>query len=256
MAGSPHPHERIEMSTAKRHGEYWEYEDYAELVDRVMRGQTVSEIASGMSRTPSAVQSRLRLMAGLGARTVATGRALDRLAERLDTPSYDWECLLSEYERSRGRHLWLPEDDALLRRGWRGQDPLPVLADWIDVSEHAVVQRLIRLGIAESLVEVVDRLGSRKNGPVAQRYRLAKHSADMTVHVLHVDGLPGRTTPHIEVTFTEEEAHERRDQLLAPVPPDASAGVVWTIAGRVPGSSGRGSTRSETGLDASALRPA
>lgn len=66
------------------------------------------------------------------------------------------------------------------------------------------------------------------------------------MQVLHVEGLPGQAGPHLEVAFTADEAQVRRDLLLTPVPPDASAGVVWTIAGRVPGDGVRGSTQTES----------
>ena len=201
------------MSAAKRHGEYWEYAEYAELVARVLGGESDHEIARALSRRPSAIRARARWLVGLDGRTVPESRALDRLAERLDNPNYDWEALLAEHARGQGGHLWMPEDDALLRRGWRDRDPLGVTAELLDVGELAVVHRLIRLGIAGSLVEVVDRLGCSKDGPVALRYRLAKHHADVTVNVLHVEGLPDGVSPHIEVTFTEEEVHKRLAEL-------------------------------------------
>ena len=111
------------MTITKRHGEYWEHEEYEELIDRVLAGETEHAIARALSRTPSAIRSRVRWLLSLDGTRVSEGGALDRLADRLDTPGFDWEALLSEHARA-AKASPTPSLHRPLSRSWTSGPPI------------------------------------------------------------------------------------------------------------------------------------
>lgn len=172
---------------ASPQGDDWEYEDYADLVDGLRRGLDVPALAGALDRSRRSVQAAIKRLTPV-AEGLTSAQALTWLRERLAEGEYPW--LVAVWEWVPGIAVWSPAEDALLTAGWAAGTPLPVLASRLGVAEVTVMRRLIRFGLAASVVEVVDWLGCSPGDAVEQRYRRAVGGQEAPVFaaVVEIDG--------------------------------------------------------------------
>lgn len=88
-------------------------------------------------------------------------------------PDFGWEPLVRTVHQQEGIPYWDTASDLALITGWGNPDPprMQQLCDDLDVDEDRIAQRCFRLGLAQTRVEVVDRVGADENGhlhPIAQ----------------------------------------------------------------------------------------
>jgi hypothetical protein len=169
---------------ANPNGDEWEYEDYAALVDGVRQGLDTATLAAQLDRSHGAVQAAIKRLTPV-AEGLRGPKAVAWLRARLTEGDYPW--LVAVWEWAPGIVVWSAAEDAALTAGWAAGTPLPVLASRLGVAEVTVMRRLIRLGLAASVVEVVDWLGCSTGGAVEQRYRLAVGGSAATVFAAVVE---------------------------------------------------------------------
>ncbi|MDQ4504304.1 hypothetical protein [Sinomonas sp. ASV322] len=162
-----------------RHSLMWESVDYQRIYEGFRLGLVDEEVASLVGRSPSAIASRLRLLyaTGMGddSRSVRKG-GFDVFREFIDAESEtEWMERARLTHKGRGLPWWDETADALLQTAWEAREPaMPALAEQLEMREDQIAARLIRLGIADATVAVVDRLGCTPGGLVDIRARLAR----------------------------------------------------------------------------------
>ena len=121
-----------------------------------------------------------------------------------------------------------------MRQAWAAGTPdLAQLAARLDVSEVLLVQQMIRLGLAGSLLEVTDHLGCAPGGTVDFRRTMQLDQARYTVHVLVV--LDGAGLHHVSVHPEHHLAQELGEQLVVELREQGCANAQWQVAARQPG---------------------
>jgi hypothetical protein len=213
---------------ANRHGDDWEYEDYAALVDALRNGLDIAALAAHLDRSPGAVQAAINRLTPVG-EGLRGAKAVAWLRTRLAEGDYPW--LVAVWERTPGIGVWSAAEDAVLTAGWAVGTPLPVLASRLGVPEVTVLRRLIRLGLAAGVVEVVDWLGCSPGGAVEQRYRLAVAGSDATVFAAVVE-VGGRL--RVSVHSSRDAATAAIEEDLRLVDDDAEVGR-WAVRRCAPG---------------------
>ena len=174
--------------TPHRHREWWTDERNAELVDLIVTGFPIEEVASRAGRTVDAIRSQcVNLTAPtLGIRKTS---AFERLRELLtNVPGYDWRQALRDRAKLRRAIYWDNDMNAVLREGWEQRRTAPELANEFGTSEVEVARQLLRLGVAETSGAVVARLGADPHGTLAGQVRMAEDRTASAVCVLIVDG--------------------------------------------------------------------
>ncbi|OXR40271.1 hypothetical protein B7C42_07696 [Nocardia cerradoensis] len=177
--------------TPHRHREWWTDERNAELVDLMLAGLPIEEVAARAGRTVDAIRGQC---VNLTPPTlwVRKPKAFERLQELLlDVPGYDWRQALRDRAKLRRGIYWDADMNAALRDGFEQRRTAPELADELGISEVEVAQQLLRLGLAESSGEVVARLGADPHGTLAGQVRMREDRAASAVCVLIVDGAHG-----------------------------------------------------------------
>lgn len=189
-----------------RHGETWTWTDFELLLQGLVNGLSLQQIAAELQRTPSAVEAQLPRLVPEDPKTQRGTKALiGWLRRRLtESPGYDWRAVLNSHSDDPYR-VWSPAEDDVLREGWTRRAGLPDLAAELQASEPAIVRRLIELGCADDVGEVFDRLGATSGGSVEARARLLRAELAEGVYVLVV-ARAGR--PIVSLHHSQKEAEE------------------------------------------------
>ncbi|MGW2410454.1 hypothetical protein ACWCXK_39025 [Streptomyces sp. NPDC001739] len=177
----------------ERSGERWSAAEYAQLARELGSGQDsdIEAIPEADGRTVSAIRSAAARM--ISADEKVPHRAAHRwVAERL-AEGYDWESVLRSRLLDDGIRYWSAEDDAAFTEAWTARCPLPELARRFQCGERAVAEQMMRLGLADTLIEVVNRLGAEPGGTLELRRVVV--SADAVSHAGHVALREGRASP-------------------------------------------------------------
>ncbi|GAA2533525.1 hypothetical protein [Pilimelia columellifera] len=168
-----------------RQGDIWTEHEYEQLIEWLGDGVTVAQIAQQLQRTPGAIHAQIKDLIPRDADVAMRGNAGREswLREQLaNDPHYDWRTVL----RSRtDRRFWSADDDQVVRLGWSDGTLLRQIAVRLDASESQVVQRIIDLGLAVDVADIVDRLGATPGGCVEARARLLRAELAEAVYVLH-----------------------------------------------------------------------
>jgi hypothetical protein len=191
-----------------RAGEPWDVPEYNQLVDELRNALPWADVAKAHGRSQGAVQGQALLMI-----PDTDGNPADKMLRELLTedPNYDWRTVL---RRNLGEyHLWFEADDATLRDAWQERTQLRDVAAAIGVAEMLVVSRLIKLGLARTLVEVTDRLGYTEGGTVHERRNVALDPALAQFTVLV--GWDQDRVSHVSIHLHAEDAELRRQQSCA-----------------------------------------
>ncbi|RZU46552.1 hypothetical protein EV385_6626 [Krasilnikovia cinnamomea] len=193
-----------------RHGEPWTEEDYARLMRCIAAGASLVEVAGELGRSSSGVQGQLRRLvpAEVPART-----RVEWLRAKLAEDGFDWRAALRASATTDASVVWLDDDDNRVRAGWSDRVALPTLAARLQRSESAVVARLIGLGLAANVVEVVDRIGASADGAVEARARLARAERVEAVYVVVVET---GDRPQVSVHHSREHAEQHRQEVAGP----------------------------------------
>lgn len=239
------------LPVADRSGTAWTDDQHRRLVAGLVDGLTVGALAEEFGRSTGAIRSRARLMVPVDEQRVGGETAVRRLRELLAAdPGYDWQAALTKSMRTKGTRSRTDAATARLLEAWEAGAPtLPDLARELGHDEAQLVRHLMTLRLADSLVEVVDRLGCSPDGLVEQRYRFARDVASASAWVLTVYGIPG-SPGHISLHRTEAEAAARRDELFRTGRGSDSSGALawWCIAHRSPGADNSGPSRQGTAV--------
>jgi hypothetical protein len=157
-----------------------------------------------------------------------------RLVEDLE---YDWQAVLNSRANAPYR-LWSEAEEQFLRDGWDRGAALPDLVLRLQVSEPAIVHRLIELGLATDVSEIVDRLGATPGGSIEARARLLRADLAEAIYVLVIvrAGRPITSLHHseegAEKAFREAVANsdnvESRPWVLRRTLDGRDAGLNWT----------------------------
>jgi len=222
-----------------RHGETWTWTDYELLLQGVFNGLTVEQIAAELMRTQGAIRAQLTRLVPDDAEIANAPRArMDWLRRRLaDDREYDWQAVLNSRANAPYR-LWSKTEGQFLRDGWDRGTALPDLVLGLQVSEPAIVHRLIELGLAADVSEIVDRLGATPGGSVEARARLLRAELAEPIYVLVIvrAGRPIASLHHseeeAETAFREavrnSDGSESRPWVLRRTLDGRDAGQSWT----------------------------
>ncbi len=172
----------------RRAYEWWTDELNTELVELLRTGMPIDELAlrTGRSKTALRAQCHKMLPPHFGGRT--RNQAVTDLSVLVADPSYDWREPLREFARRARSVYWDAEMNTALHYGWEAARPLEDLCGEFDASEIEVGRQLLRLGVAENMSEVAERLGCDPHSSMAARLRLAADRIGAAVWVLVVDG--------------------------------------------------------------------
>jgi hypothetical protein len=222
-----------------RHGETWTWTDYELLLQGVFNNLTVEQIAAELMRTQGAIRAQLTRLVPDDAEIANVPRArMDWLRRRLaEDPEYDWQAVLNSRANAPYR-LWSEKEEQFLRDGWDRGTALPDLVLRLQVSEPAIVHRLIQLGLAADVSEIVDRLGATPGGSVEARARLLRAEVAEGIYVLVIvrAGRPITSLHHgadgAEKAFREAVGNsdnaESRPWVLRRTLDGRDAGLNWT----------------------------
>lgn len=222
-----------------RHGETWTWTDYELLLEGAFNGLTVEQIAAELMRTEGAIRAQLTRLVPEDAEIARAPRArMDWLRRRsAEEPEYDWQAVLNSRANAPYR-LWSGTEEQFLRNGWDRRTALPDLVLRLQISEPAIVQRLIELGLAADVSEIVDRLGATLGGSVEARARLLRAELAEAIYVLVVvrAGRPITSLHHggegAEKAFREAvgkaDSDESRQWVLRRTLDGRDAGQNWT----------------------------
>lgn len=191
-----------------RAGAVWTSEEQVALLEGVRDGRPVEDLAVLLQRRESALVKRCKQMLPPGVHP-RQAEVDATLREYLADPAFDPYAHL----RANTGSVWSPDRDEVLRHGWQQARPIAVLTGELTVSEVEIAQRLVRLGLAESISAVVERLGSAPDGDLAARSRMSRDRAAAAVWVLVIDGLAsGR---HLSLHASREDAQSTLDEVAA-----------------------------------------
>lgn len=212
----------------RRLGEAWTEGECEQLLRDLAGGLTVEQIAARLQRTVGGVHGQIRHLVPDDVEVPRGTRGReDWLRRQLAVdPGYDWRAVLRSRTDSDASLLWTQADDDQLRAGWREATPLPELASRLQVSESAVVRRLLALGLAEHVAEVVDRLGASVGGSVEARARCMRGELAEALYVLVVENAP---RPKVTVHHSQADAE---DQLCRTVGDPAQSERRWWVLRR------------------------
>ncbi|SUH41066.1 hypothetical protein [Nocardia farcinica] len=244
----------------RRSGELWTDECNAELVELLRAGLPVEAIAEQAGRSVSALATQCRKMLPPDFDTRPT--AVEALRGVLADPDYDWRSPLRELARRARTVYWDAGMVDRLRQGWERATPLDDLCEEFEASEIDVARQLLRLGAAESMFDVVERLGCDPHGTLAGRLRIAADRCAAAVWILIVDGaLTGAKTQfgsagpglrHVSVHHDYDTADLRLAEVLLDhvVAGGRIQDVTTTIVERTIGDGAIGFNRFLTGSEA------
>lgn len=238
----------------RRYGSRWLDRDFADLIDLLRTDAEDLDIARQLGRTVSSIQRRIVELVP-GELELSRSAAAIWLRERLRAQEpYDWRATLRAYHDAANRPYFDDRDDALLHRAWAARQPLPTVSNLLRIDEFAIARHLLELGLARTLVEVVQRLGVTAGTDLDRRVRLSIERLGTAVHILIVDGLT--TGRHVSVHDDAESGHRELDRLLRQHDRDVDhtgdcagavlGGLTWTLAERTIAGSNTGATVHDT----------
>ncbi|MFE3447083.1 hypothetical protein ACFXNW_28960 [Nocardia sp. NPDC059180] len=167
----------------------WTDEKNTELVEMLRAQVPLEEICERTGGSPNAIGQHCMEMIPASYSGVTAKRAFEFLPVLLADPNYDWREPLRELRRATRSIYWDPDMDATLRQGWADAVPLEELAVELGASEIEIGRRLIGFGLAETMTEVVDRLGFGEDDTLSGRLRVAADREAAAVWVLIVDNV-------------------------------------------------------------------
>lgn len=200
-----------------RAGAPWTRDEDERLVQGLVDGLAVVDLAAVHGRTVGAVGGRLSCMVPEAteiddASAVAAGTAVPRgragrvewlREELLADPGYDWRAqrdqALGPYQR-----MWTPEEDARVTHAWETAERLENVSAALQVEGHVVVRRLIQLRLAAGYVEATDRCRCAPDSVSGVRRRLALSDAQTKVLVLVL--LVDHQVQHLSLHANEADA--------------------------------------------------
>jgi hypothetical protein len=234
----------------------WVDADYATVVGGLRAGLTEVEIAQRLGRTTRGLRRRWRWLLPPDV-DLPRAEIEDRLRATLTgDKDYDWRAALRCHHERTNRPYFDDLADKMLRQAWTARRALPEVAAALGgVDEFTIARQMIALGLAGSLVEVVEQLGATPGGVLDVRVRLAKERQGAAVWILIVDGLAiGR---HVSVHDTGNDAQTQLTALLdRHADPEATLGQVsWTIAHRAVEGGNTGDTRHDKLLPQPGAQP-
>jgi hypothetical protein len=160
----------------------WSDDEDEALVQELRDGLELDGIAEIHGRSIGAIRARVNRMVPDDEQHPTKRKArIEFLREQLRAGDYDWRTPL--HSRTSPLAWSLAEDDQL-RGAWKSRTRLVELADTMRRSEPMLVRRLVQLGLAADLLEIVDRLGCDPNGPLPARIAIARGAAGPIVHIL------------------------------------------------------------------------
>ncbi|WP_280222066.1 hypothetical protein [Nocardia neocaledoniensis] len=174
----------------------WTDEKNAELVEMLRAGVPLEEICDRTGRSPNAIRQHCVEMIPSSYRGVTPKRAFDFLPVLLADPTYDWREPLRELKRLNHGIYWDPDMDAILVQGWTDARPLTELSTELGASDLEVGRRLIGLGLAATMHEVVDRLGFGADDTLPERLRIDADRDAASVCILIVDNIASKAPGH------------------------------------------------------------
>lgn len=233
--------------TAKREGSWWCEQDYRLLFEAIACGMTDEQIAEHTERRVSAVRSRAHMLVSYG---TSKNTALALLRRVAAEPDFDWDPLVRMVHQHEGIPYWDTASDLALITGWGAVDPprMQQLCDTLGIDEDRIAQRCLKLELARTRVEVVDRFGADEQGALYLNARISTDKTSAAVWVLAVSAADGQIL-HLSTHPTSDAAAAACHGLAGTI--FASAPAQWTIAMRV---CGEGSVR-ETSTGTWDIRP-
>ncbi|MGC4994500.1 hypothetical protein [Nocardia salmonicida] len=176
-----------ETKARRRTYALWTDEKNAELVEMLRAGMPLEEICNRTGRSPKAIGLQCMKLIPADYRGVTAKTAVEFLPVLLVDPNYDWREPLRDLRRATRSIYWDPDMDAALQQGWAQTCPLDELAVVLGASEIEVGRRLISFGLAETMTEVVERLGVGEDDTLPGRLRVAADREAAAVWILIVD---------------------------------------------------------------------
>jgi hypothetical protein len=236
--------------TARRYGSRWLDRDFAELIELLRADAEDLDIACQLGRPVDSIRRRIVELVPPGLDRPRSQYG-DWLREQLraETP-YDWRAVLRAYHQARNRPYFDNRDGQLLRTAWATRQPLPELRVALGQDEFAIARHLLDLGLAGTLVEVVQRLGVTVGTDLDRRVRLSIERIGTAVHILIVDGLT--TGRHVSVHDDAAAGHRELDRLVGQHERgvgravDEPGPLTWTLAERAIAGGDTGATEHDT----------
>lgn len=201
---SPDVHDEVPSPNLRNAGVAWSDDEDEALVQELRDGLDLAGIAEIHGRSVGAVRSRASFMVSHDEdRPVSQKARVELLREHLAAGEYDWRSPLHAATKS---VPWTPEEDQVIRAGWEDSTRLVELADALRRSEPMLVRRLLELGLAQDLLEIVDRLGCDPDGPLRLRLATRRGAAGPLVYVLLGVDEDGQAI-HVSLHEFEQAAH-------------------------------------------------
>ncbi|MFC9898517.1 hypothetical protein ACFVMC_32905 [Nocardia sp. NPDC127579] len=226
----------------ERHWHEWDDQDYRIVVTGCLAGLADEEVARGAGRTLRALEQRAHVLLAPGNGN-GNGSAWRRLRQLLDRdPGYDWETVVRAYHADNDLPYFDQAVDDRLREVWAQTAPRPRawlrprrtagtgmrdLETELGLHEFLIARRLRYLGVADSLAEIVERLGASPEGALAARVRLMQDRQAIALHVLTLTDEAGAVL-HTSLHPNHAEAEKARDELAA----EEHSLTTWTIVER------------------------
>ncbi|MBZ6370930.1 MAG: hypothetical protein LBE44_03285 [Microbacterium hominis] len=218
----------------------WDEPAYQALFDALNEGLSDAELMERLGRTAGALSSRARkLLAALlvlDPEAVIPGRGLNGLRDLICGESdQDWMPLAREAHKIDGQMFWGSHEDNELTRAWEAQtETISAIASRLGTGDMVVVERLVRLGLAQDLKGAVGRLGVAPGSLLDVRQRIADGNT-VEQWVLAFSDAEGRVLD-ISIHANETDARQAIDWKRERVLRHADLYVArWTLACRVMG---------------------
>lgn len=209
-----------------RHGEAWSEREFEHIVFDLADGLTIEHIGQRLQRTAGSVRGQLARLVPKDVVVKVRDREEWLRAQLAANPGYDWRAVLRSHADSDEHLIWMADEDRQLQAGWRAATRLPELAAQLRMSESAIVSRLVALGIAGNVADVVDRLGAASRGSVEARARLARGERAEAVYVLVVE------TAHRPLLSVHHSQASAEDQLRRTVEDPGQPEPRWWVLRR------------------------
>jgi hypothetical protein len=149
------------VGSPARRGQAWLWDEFVQLAQELADPQlSLKAVAEAHQRSPRAIQlaaHRVLIPAGIKVDETA---AFDWVRAKLTGEEpYHWEGVLVERLRGAGQDLVLPEAHQAMMDALKEGKPLAEIAGAAGSTQRKVARRLVVLGFAYDLAEVVDALG-------------------------------------------------------------------------------------------------
>lgn len=192
------------MNSGQRHYNTWELSDYEAYVAAIRGGRDLDGVAEDLGRSREAVRSRAPYLLPHASSPSSATSCFQRLPDVLEDTAYEWVDNVRENHRAEGKPLWDADKDKALKQAWSSRSPaIPQLAQSVEATETQVADRLIRLGVASTYIDVDDHLRATNGELLAARAQLARNKQSVLLWVLTV-------TNH-DHEHVHTSVHESRD---------------------------------------------